>query len=86
MKDESQGKMELFKKIWYRYWRKRLHWCNGKGNPLVTYDLKGAYLHFVCSLCGQAVKQDGQRNWIYKKLGRMELYYATEFRSKSFNS
>ncbi len=74
--------MNIFKKIWYRFWRNRLHWHNGKGNPLVTYSWEGAYLHFVCSLCGRVVKQDGQRNWILKKLN---LDYATEFRSKSFD-
>ena len=78
--------MKIFKKIWYGYWRNRLHWHNGKGNPLVTYDLEGAYLHFVCSLCGEVVEQGGQRDWILKKLGRNALYHSREFRSKEFNS
>ena len=47
----------IFKKYWYRYWIARGHRHNGKGNPIVTYDIETAYLHFVCSLCGRPVKE-----------------------------
>ena len=58
--------MNIFKKIWYRYWRAHLHWHNSKGQTLITSTWMENTPHFVCSLCNQAVVLDLQRNWILK--------------------
>ena len=67
--------MNIFKKLWFRYWRTHLHWHNGKGaTPKLDHpqgtNLHLSYpknLHSICSRCGRAVEQDGQLNWCEKK-------------------
>ncbi len=59
--------MKIFKKIWNRFWRARLHWHNGKGATPKLNHPQGVNLHSICSRCGRAVVQDGQRNWVLIK-------------------